>query len=293
MRSIWMDLIEVDFAVRRTTVTGLQTRSLVAGQGPPVVFLHGTSGHLEAFSRNVRAHVDAGYSCHLVDLMGHGRTEGRNGVAYEIPLYVDHLRGYIAEQNLGRVNLVGESLGGWVSAWLTSEYPAEVTTLQLVAAGGTRAVPEVMERIRKSTLLAVRSDNLDVTRSRLELLLHDPAKDLSEELVQVRHHLYHRAEFVQNIENLLCLQQMDVRTRNLLSPERLNRLAQVPTLIVWGNQNPFGDVPEAVAMKENIPGSELVIFPECGHWPQHEWPERFNDLSIGFLDSHNARPVGP
>jgi 2-hydroxy-6-oxonona-2,4-dienedioate hydrolase len=52
---------------------------------------------------------------------------------------------------------------------------------------------------------------------------------------------------------------------------------------VWGHDNPFGDVPEAREIHEMIPGSRLEIFGECGHWPQHEQAERYNELALGFI----------
>ena len=42
--------------------------------GPDVVFLHGTSGHFEAFSRNVVPHVEAGFRVDAIDMLGHGYT---------------------------------------------------------------------------------------------------------------------------------------------------------------------------------------------------------------------------
>ena len=99
--------------------------------------------------------------------------------------------------------------------------------------------------------------------------MHDPGI-VSDELVDVRHRIYHRPEFVANIDNLLCLQDMQTRQRNLLTPDRLATLADIPTLIIWGHQNPFGDVPEAQLMHEHIPNSRLELYPECGHWPQFE-----------------------
>ncbi len=57
---------------------------------------------------------------------------------------------------------------------------------------------------------------------------------------------------------------------------------------MWGRNNPFGDTPEASAMHANIPGSELVLFEECGHWPQHEHAAAYNELSLGFLAKHPA-----
>ena len=65
----------------------------------------------------------------------------------------------------------------------------------------------------------------------------------------------------------------------IASPE----LAGTPTLIIWGNENPFGDVPEARAMHADIPGIAAGAHPECGHWPQYEHPELYNPMSIVFL----------
>jgi 2-hydroxy-6-oxonona-2,4-dienedioate hydrolase len=59
-------------------------------------------------------------------------------------------------------------------------------------------------------------------------------------------------------------------------------------LIVWGNENPFGGVPEATAMQSNIAGSRLELFEHCGHWPQHEHADRYNKLSLDFLKQHTA-----
>lgn len=279
--TIWTDLTGVDLCVRRVDAGGVPTRALQAGEGPDVVFLHGTSGHLEAFVRNVRSHVEAGYRVHAIDMLGHGWT-GRPAYPYEIPRYVEHLVAYLDACGIGAAHLVGESLGGWVAAWLASEQPERVISLQLLAAGGTKANPAVMERIRTSTREAVTTDDVELTRRRLNLLMHDPVKDVSDELVAVRHAIYHDPSFVANIENLLCLQDMEVRQRNLLRPDRLARI-EAPTLVVWGRENPFGDVPEAAALAEAIPGARLVLFDGCGHWPQHERAELYNPLSLDFL----------
>ena len=107
-------------------------------------------------------------------------------------------------------------------------------------------------------------------------------KNVSDELVEVRHRIYHQPDFVDNIDHLLCLQEMPVRQRNLLQPEDLAKIT-APTLIVWGRNNPFGDVPEAAAMQSHIRGSSLELFDACGHWPQHEQPDRYNELSLAFL----------
>ena len=246
-----------------------------------MIFMHGTSGHLEAFTRNIAAHVEGGFECHAIDALGHGYT-GKPAFPYEIPRYVEHLLAYMDACGLEWAHLVGESLGGWIAGWLASERPERVGKLELVAAGGTKANPAVMERLKTSTRRAVYTDDRELTRSRLHLLFHDPGKDVSEELVDVRHAIYHRPDFVAGIDNLLCLQEMETRRRNLMLPDRLASI-RAETLVVWGTHNPFGGVPEAEAMAAAIPNSHLEIFPNCGHWPQHEHPERFNELSVRFL----------
>ncbi|AHD23161.1 alpha/beta fold hydrolase [Rhodococcus sp. D-6] len=283
--TIWNELAGIDFAVKTVDAAGIPTRSLQAGSGDEaVVFLHGTSGHLEAFARNIAVHA-AHYECHAIDMLGHGYT-GKPDYAYEIPRYVEHLVNYLDAVGLDKVHLVGESLGGWVAAHLASEQPERVLSLQLLAAGGTVANPEIMERIRTSTTKAVQSDNVELTRARLRLLMHDPV-DATEELVEARHRIYHQPDFVANIHNLLSLQDMETRQRNLLRPDRLARI-QAPTLVVWGHENPFGDVPEAKKMAEDIPGAQLQLYPECGHWPQHEQAALYNPLSLEFLAKASA-----
>lgn len=279
--TLWTDLTGVEWRVEMVEANGLATRSLRAGTGPAVVFLHGTSGHLEAFSRNVVPHVEAGFSVHAIDMLGHGYT-AKPPFPYEIPRYVEHLEAYLNAVSAEQAHLVGESLGGWVAAAAAIRDPERVASLQLVAPGGTKANPEVMAKIKTATTEAVLSEDRDLTRRRLELLMFDPAKDVSDELVDIRHRIYHQPDFQKNLPNLLCLQEMDIRTRNLLTPDDLGRI-DAPTLVVWGTNNPFGDVPEAQALHEAIRGSVLEIFPDCGHWPQHEHAERYNELSIEFL----------
>jgi 2-hydroxy-6-oxonona-2,4-dienedioate hydrolase len=278
--TIWTDLTGVPFSVSFVDANGVATRALISGQGADIIMLHGTSGHLEAFSRNIVSHVRAGYRCHAVDALGHGYTS-KPDFDYEIPKYGAHILAYMDAQSIKRAHFIGESLGGWIAAWLGIHHPQRVHTLQLVAAGGTKAHPDVMRKIKESTRNAVQTDDIDLTRKRLQLLMYD-VKNVSDELVEVRHRIYHQPDFVDNIDHLLCLQEMPVRQRNILQPEDLAKIT-APTLIVWGRNNPFGDVPEAAAMQSHIRGSSLELFDACGHWPQHEHPDRYNELSLAFL----------
>ena len=161
--TIWTELAGLDFEVSMVAAGGVPTRSLRAGRGEPLVFLHGTSGHLEAFTRNIVPHA-AHYRCHAIDMLGHGYT-GKPDYRYEIPRYVEHLVAYLDAVGIDRVHLAGESLGGWVAGWLAIEAPERVASLQLIAAGGTVANPAVMARIKESTTRAVTTDDVEIGRA--------------------------------------------------------------------------------------------------------------------------------
>jgi 2-hydroxy-6-oxonona-2,4-dienedioate hydrolase len=280
--SIWTELSGTDFRHAYVDAGGIRTRALQAGpeDGEHVVFLHGTTGHLEAFVKNIPAHAER-YRVHAVDMLGHGYTDKPDRPG-EIPAYVEHLIAYLDAVGAERAHLVGESLGGWVSSWAASEYPDRVASLQLLCMGGTKVNPAVMERLKTSTRAAALEDDISLTRERLRLLWAEWDEDLGDELTQVRYDIYHRPEFQRNLHNLLALQEVGTRERNLLRPDRMARI-KAPTLVVWANKNPFGDVPEAEAIAAAIPGARLEIFNECGHWPQHEKADLYNPLSLEFL----------
>ncbi|XVQ09797.1 alpha/beta fold hydrolase [Spirillospora sp. CA-255316] len=281
--SIWTELVDVDYRHAYVDAGGVRTRALQAGpeDGEHVVFLHGTTGHLEAFVRNIPAHAAAGYRCHAIDMLGHGHT-GKPDRPGEIPAYVEHLLAYLDAVGAERAHLVGESLGGWVSSWAASEQPDRVASLQLLCMGGTKINPQVMERLKTSTRAAVEQEDPSYTRERLRLLWAHWDEELGDELADVRFDIYHRPEFRENLHNLLALQEVETRERNLLRPDRMATI-KAPTLVVWGNKNPLGDVPEAEAIAAAIPGARLEVFNDCGHWPQHEKADLYNPLSLAFL----------
>jgi 2-hydroxy-6-oxonona-2,4-dienedioate hydrolase len=278
--SVWGDLAGAPFRLEFVPAAGMATRSLRVGDGEPVVLLHGTSSHLEVYSRNVHAIAAGGFAVHAIDMLGHGYS-AKPDRDLEVPDYVRHVGDYLDAIGADSAHLIGESLGGWVAAWFAAEHPERTRSLQLLASGGTRAVPAIMDRIRTTTTLAATSPDRQHTRERIANLLADPAT-VDEDLVDARYRIYHRPEFVKMLPHLLCMQDMTVRRRNLLRPDRMGRIT-APTAIYWGRHNPMGDVTEAEGIHAAIPGSRLTVFEGCGHFPQIEYPERFNDLAVKFL----------
>jgi 2-hydroxy-6-oxonona-2,4-dienedioate hydrolase len=143
-----------------------------------------------------------------------------------------------------------------------------------------------MARIRDTTTLAVTNPDRAHSRGLLAGLLADPST-VDEDLVDARYRIHHQPEFAAMLPHLLCMQDMTVRQRNLLRPDRMGRII-APTRSYRGRHNPMGDVCEAEGIHAAIPGPELEIFENCGHFPQLEYPARLNEPAVGFLRASSA-----
>src|SRR3546814_390435 len=127
----------------------------------------------------------------------------------------------------------------------------------------------------------------DTVRARLEWLMNDPAR-VTDDLVELRLAIYTQLGFLQAMKHILCLQDMDVRMRNVLTDEGLRAIA-APTLVIWTDHDPTAPVVTGERFVAAIPNAEpLVVMEDCAHWPQWEKADAFNTLHIDFLLRHAA-----
>src|SRR5579872_2404404 len=122
--TIWSELMGVPFTIRYINAGGVSTRILEAGKGDPLVLLHGTSGHIEAYARNI---ADLAQSHYVIayDMIGHGLTE-KPDCRYTLEVYTGHLTDVLGALRIGVCSLSGDSLGAWVAAWFASHAPDRV-----------------------------------------------------------------------------------------------------------------------------------------------------------------------
>lgn len=282
-RTIWLHLYDTPFRLDYVVAGGVKTRYLEAGEGPPLLLLHGTGGHLEAYARNIRG-LSQTFRVIAYDMVGHGFSD-KPDRPYTVDFYVEHLLSLMDTLGLSKAHLSGESLGGWVAAWMAAHHPERVDRLVLNTPGNITAKPDVMARIRELSLRAVREASPATIRERLEFLMHDKGQ-VTEELVQVRLAIYTQPGFLKAMENILVLQDPEVRQRYTWNPEWCGRI-RARTLILWTDHDPTGTLEEGRLLQSWIPGSELRVIHGAGHWPQWEKPEEFNLLHEEFLRGGN------
>lgn len=280
--SFWSCLHDVPHRLDWIEANGVRTRYLEAGDpasARTVLFIHGVNGHLEVFLRNVRAHA-ADFRVFAIDLMGHGYSAKPDDRSYEVSAYVDQVLAFLDAKDIRRASLVGTSLGGWVSARIAAAAPDRVDTLSLVSSGGLTSYANVMNSLRDLGTQAA-ADDREAVRKRLAFVIRDPA-NITEELVGCRAAIYGQPGYQRVVPRIMCLQDPEIRARNLLSVEELGRVT-APSIVVWTRHDPTASVEDGQRYADAIPGARFEVMEESSHMPQYEEAERFNALHLDFL----------
>jgi 2-hydroxy-6-oxonona-2,4-dienedioate hydrolase len=269
---------------------GVRTRVLELGptDGEALVFLHGIGGHLEAFAFNVGA-LAAEHRVMAFDLPGHGYSSGPQDRSYEIAGYASHLLALLEALDVPRATLCGLSLGGWISARFAVDQPHRVERLLLIAPGGATFDERVMSSITSLSTQAVTDPSEENVRRRLEWLMADPGS-VTAELVACRKAIYESEGYHDRMARTLCLQDPDVRRRNLIPAEDWASIRH-PALVCWGTRDATAPSAKGAEVASMLPNGRFERLEGLGHWPQFEDPARFNDLACQFLSSRGSKAV--
>jgi 2-hydroxy-6-oxonona-2,4-dienedioate hydrolase len=283
--SLWLTLL--GSTTRYYDAGGVRTRSIEAGVGEPVIFLHGVGGHAEAFARNVLPFGEK-FDTRAIDYLGHGLTDTIDGPLTRLAM-VAHLVDYMDASGIKKAHLIGESLGGWLAVWTALLHPERVGKIVFVV-GAHLKVPveqaarqkseEGVSELRRVSKQFRDNPTPENLRARLRWLFVNPDRDISDELVALRWELYKYSKSGAQIAEILAHTPED----DFLTPDVLRRVTN-PTLVLWTDHNPSVGIPEAKAAAEYLPNATFAVMTDCGHWPQWEDVTTFNELVMGFLAS--------
>ena len=278
--SIWRDLQAVAFNQGYMDVGGRRTRYLHAGDEnqPALVLLHGSAGHAEAYVRNLEAHAQ-NFSTWVIDMLGHGYTD-RPGHPLEVKHYAEHLLTFLDTIGVERAHLSGESLGGWVVTRIAIDNPERVDRLVLNTAGGSQADSAVMARIRSLSMAAAENPDWETVGARIRWLMADKTRNY-DDIIASRQAIYASLGFVSAMDDIMALQDPEIRARNIITPVEYGRI-MATTLLLWTSEDPTADVSEGRRIASMIPGAEFDVMEGCGHWPQYENPPQCNQLHSNF-----------
>jgi pimeloyl-ACP methyl ester carboxylesterase len=291
--TIWVDLLG---ATVHELGRRYRTRVIESGDGPPLLLLHGIGGHAEAFARNV-VRLGRTQRAMAIDFLWHGLSSKPDYVDGEdIPAYADQVLDLLDAESIERVDIEGESLGGWVGLWLALHHPERVGRLILNTTAGIRFAPGVVpertkegrEALAERSLQAISAPTPETIRKRLEWLMAAPDR-VTDELVDLRLRLYSDPAIQASLRSVFLNAFGEAGApRKVIPEEQLARIG-APTLVLWSDHNPGMGPEVGRRIASLIPGARLHVIADAGHWPQWEHPEEHDEVVAAFLA---GSPVG-
>ena len=257
-------------------------------EGRPVVLLvHGLAGSSGNWV-DVIGRFGDDVTVIAPDLPGHGDSD-RPRQDYSIGAHANALRDVMVALGIERATVVGHSLGGGIAMQFAYQHPNRCERLVLVSSGGLGSDVSWMLRLLSlpgAELLLpviapsfVRDAGNSVARTLGRLGVRWPHVEQSWRAFSSLAEVENRQPFLRTLRAVVGASGQFVSAQ-----DRLYLAAHLPVLIVWGERDRMIPVDHGRATHEALPGSELVVFDGCGHFPHNEEPDAFVRAVHDFLD---------
>lgn len=260
-------------------VGGVCTNYIVAGEGDPLILLHGSGPGVTAFAnwRGVIPDFAQHFRCYAPDTLGFGYTDFPADIrGFDMDRWIAHLTGFMDELAIERAHFIGNSYGGALTLGLAARHPERVARMVLMGAAGLPfPITEGLAKVWGY------QPSLAAMRDLMTTFAFDAAL-VKEEIVASRYHASIRPGAQEAYSSLFPEPRQRWLDALATSEDDLRALPH-PALIVHGREDVI--VPWQISQRYNelIPNSELHVFGHCGHWTQIEKRERFVELVTPFL----------
>jgi pimeloyl-ACP methyl ester carboxylesterase len=261
----------VDFV----SANGVEIAYQRAGEGPPLVLVHGGAEDGRVWTRQIAALAED-FTVIAWDEPGAGRSSDVPP-GFALADYADCLAILIGAVGLGPAHVAGFSWGGTLVLELYRRHPGHVSTLILIDtyAGWKGSLPAEEVRTRLAGALEIATapaEDFDPTVP--GLFAGPPPAELLPLLGEMASDV--RPETLEN--EALVMAEADQR-------DLLPSIA-APTLLVWGELDARSPLRVAREFQRQIPGAELVVIAGAGHASHLEQPDRFNESVRRFCLAH-------
>jgi pimeloyl-ACP methyl ester carboxylesterase len=264
----------------------------VAGEGPPVVLIHGMLNSSSHWQEVARSLADE-YMVIAPDLIGHGDSAAPRG-DYSLGAHAASIRDLLAAIGIDRATIVGHSLGGGVAMQFFYQFPQRVERLVLISSGGLGH--EVSPLLRTAALPGM-SLLLSLTiHPRVLQAMWETGGRLRARGAGVGVHLQAIARALRPLENagardafLHTLRSViDVHGQRVAATDRLDLLESMPTMIVWGERDHTIPIEHGRLAHAAIPHSVFATLPDAAHFPHLEDPDGLARVLRQFM--HSSEP---
>jgi pimeloyl-ACP methyl ester carboxylesterase len=265
-----------DFPLQTTTLHGHEVGFRMAGEGPVIVLIHGITSRSDVWLE-VMDSLAEDYTVVAPDLVGHGRSAKPRG-DYSLGAYASGGRDLLGLLGFERGTVVGHSLGGGIALQFAYQFPEYCERLALVSSGGLGQ--EVSPLLRAAALPGAELVLPLITRD-WAIQAGSVVAAISERFgFKVGPDIAEGARGYASLADADTRQAflhtlrgvIDLRGQRVSATDRLYLAERMPTLLIWGTDDPIIPIAHGRAAHEQIPHSRLVEVPGAGHWPQHDDP---------------------
>ena len=274
-------------ATHNVLINGSRIAHGVHGAGEPVVLIHGTPSSSYIWRNIMPSLVSAGFKVHVFDLLGYGLSERPwdpmidTSMTAQVPI----LEGLLDHWGLDRFHLVAHDIGGGVAQRFGIQSPESLRTLTMIDVVSYDSYPskrtsEQMEVGLESLIEAPEAQHRAHFREWLLSTVQDKQK-LTDSALDVY------LDFISGPVGQASLIQHQVRhydpEHTMELADRMYILGQVPVKLIWGANDTWQVTDWAHKLNAAIPGSDLDILKDCGHFSPEDQPAKISKLIATFL----------
>lgn len=233
----------------------------------PIVILHGWNLSAVKFLPLQKEFKKRGYKTICIDLPGFGSTKLPNR-SLTLSDYVLFIEDYLKRKKINKVNFIGHSFGGRIGIKLAFEGPQMVHSLILTGTPGINPVP----KIRSFFFLIIAKIG--------KVIFSLPFLSFLEDRIRCLLYRIARATDFYNTNKT-----MKETFKNIVREDIMPYLSQIniPTLLLWGEEDKIVPVGIAQKMKNIIRDSKLIVIPNARHGLPWTHPELFVNEVEEFL----------
>jgi pimeloyl-ACP methyl ester carboxylesterase len=249
---------------------------------PALVLLHGFGDSYTSWEGWVQQ-LKTRFHLLSLDFPGHGLTRAPEGYLLSGDGLADFVDAFAAQLGLPKFAVAGNSMGGGVAWQLALRHPQRINALILVDAAGfpnekpPAAVPLAFKILRYPLGRALLR-NID----NRPLINEGVRTDVSDKALITPALVDRWAEFQRAPGHRAILMSINMSSLMSASPEALRGI-NVPTLILHGENDVLIEPASAGKFAAAIPGAKVLIYPNVGHLPQIEIPQRSSADVAEFL----------
>jgi pimeloyl-ACP methyl ester carboxylesterase len=269
-----------------TLVHGVRLHYLTCGEGEPLLLLHGR-GDAGALFTSILPQLAKERRVITLDLPGWGLSDKppftEHTAREALNTWVEGVIGFLDDQGLESVDLLGHSMGGFVALGAALAHPARISRLILVDAAGLGTDIQWDTRL----YFALGPEKLHrrlgprFTRLVLRLSGGEHTEEPSAEHFNLAHALLTQAEVIPSGAAAFN-RWINFTGVHLTLTDRLKEL-DMPVLLLWGDSDAVCHYANALVAAHQLRDGQLVAFTHCGHAPFRERPDDFAHVLLTWL----------